>query len=90
MNPEIRPTILSSRVSALLQCSQLPTSDLLAGVDVLLFSAGSEHQLQGVVGLQVLGPDGLLRSLAVSESDRGKGVGQALVRYVEQYAASLQ
>lgn len=85
----MRPTAFNSRIGALLQHNDLPTSDLEAGAEVLLFVAGSAQQPLGVVGLQVFGAAALLRSLAVADSERGKGLGSALVRHAEQQAAAL-
>ncbi|HEY1181567.1 MAG TPA: arsenic resistance N-acetyltransferase ArsN2 [Rhodocyclaceae bacterium] len=89
MDFDIHPVPLSGRVRALLHRNQLPTSDIEAGDAVLLFSSVREQHLAGVVGLQVFGRLALLRSLAVSESERGRGLGGALVRYAEKHAASL-
>jgi amino-acid N-acetyltransferase len=42
-----------------------------------------------VVGLEVLGEVGLLRSLAVPQEDRGRGVGTQLTHKAEDYARTL-
>jgi amino-acid N-acetyltransferase len=73
MKPSIQPAVFSNSIGALLQSNYLPTSDIEAGTEVSLFSAGPEQQPSGVVGIQVFGSTALLRSLAVSESERGKG-----------------
>jgi amino-acid N-acetyltransferase len=85
----IQPTDFDSSIGARLQSNHLPTSDLETGTEVLLFVAGPTQQPSGVVGIQVFDSVALLRSLAVSESERGKGLGAALVHYAEQHAASL-
>ncbi|MEO4046966.1 arsenic resistance N-acetyltransferase ArsN2 [Pseudomonas sp. CAU 1711] len=85
----MRSTPFNSHIGALLQHNDLPTSDLEAGTEVLLFVAGSAQRPLGVVGLQVFGAAALLRSLAVAESERGKGLGSSLVRHAEQQAAAL-
>lgn len=83
------PTVFNPAIDALLQSNQLPVADLQTGTEVLLFVAGSTQQPSGVVGIQVFGTTALLRSLAVSESERSKGLGTALVHHAEHYAASL-
>ena len=50
--------------------------------------AKSKSVLVGVVGLEALGSAGLLRSVAVKESYRGKGLGRTLCEKMEGYAAS--
>ncbi len=80
-----RSTILS-----LLTSVGLPTSDLDDN-DFSLFYAGYDDQNvnpSGVIGMEVHGNDGLLRSLAVSPSVQGKGYGGALVSYLEHQAKS--
>ena len=89
MDVNIQSTIFNSNIGALLQNNHLPTSDIETGTEVLFFVAGSIQQPSGVVGIQVFGATALLRSLAVSESERGKGLATALVHYVEQHATSL-
>ena len=51
-------------------------------------AAKSKSVLVGVVGLEALGSAGLLRSVAVKESYRGKGLGRTLCEKMEGYAAS--
>ena len=45
-------------------------------------------QIVGSVGLEICGEFGLLRSLALSESLRGQGIGEQLVGQIEEYARS--
>jgi amino-acid N-acetyltransferase len=45
-------------------------------------------QIIGVIGLEVAQPYGLIRSLAVDESFRGRGVAKRLVQAIENYARS--
>ncbi|WP_216901671.1 arsenic resistance N-acetyltransferase ArsN2 [Synechococcus sp. CCY 9618] len=89
MNYSIQPAWFDGSIIALLQSNHLLTSDIEAGTEVSLFAAGSDQELSGVVGIQVFGPTALLRSLAVSETERGKGLGTALVRRAEEHAVSL-
>ena len=85
---DIQITDFNSSIGGLLQSNQLLISDIETGTKVLFFVVGSKQQPSGVVGIQVFGTTALLRSLAVSESERGKGLGSALVRHVEQHLAS--
>ena len=78
MKPSIQPASYGPGISSQLQPGKLPTSDLEEGVAVSLFVAGSTHNPCGVIGLEVYGPTALLRSLAVAESERGKGLGMRL------------
>lgn len=77
---------LNREIITLLQDNQLPTSDIENGTNLILFVAGSPLQPTGVVGIQVFGDVALLRSLVVSNVERGQGVGSALVQYAEQHA----
>ncbi len=45
--------------------------------------------LVGVIGLEPYGRVGLLRSLAVAETERGRGLGIELTRALEQHARDL-
>ncbi len=76
----------SAAVHAMLAANALPTSDL-PNLDMDLFlGIGQTDQPDGVIGLQVIGCDGLLRSLVVAERVRGQGSGQALVGGLEDLA----
>jgi amino-acid N-acetyltransferase len=87
MTHSIQPIELSPSVEALLSANHLPTSDLQNNSKVTLFGCAADSQLLGVVGLEMCGPSALLRSLAVPATERGNGLGAALVAYAEQYAA---
>lgn len=65
---------------------QLTTQDLSADTlkDFIVCRQG--NRIIGVVGLEITKHGALLRSLAVAESDRDRGVGGALVRSAERYA----
>ncbi|WP_083394371.1 GNAT family N-acetyltransferase, partial [Atopomonas hussainii] len=82
----IQATTFNCGIGELLQSNDLPVLDIETGTEVLLFVAGSAQQPSGVVGIQIFGTTALLRSLAVSASERGNGLGAALVQHVEQYA----
>lgn len=69
----------------LLQQADLPVDDLMDGA-TRLYGAHEGEALLGVVGLQDIGRDCLLRSLAVPTAQRGKQIGGQLVRHVETVA----
>jgi amino-acid N-acetyltransferase len=73
---------------ALLESLGLPVSDITDEDLEHFFFTGSDGSPMGLVGLEVHGTEALLRSLVVSETARGKGLGSVLVDHAEQYAAS--
>jgi amino-acid N-acetyltransferase len=76
-------------VIALLQAAGLPTSDLTEGhLSSFLFS-GSSADPNGIVGLEFLGSEALLRSLVVTPALRATGLGVALVNHAEAYARGV-
>jgi amino-acid N-acetyltransferase len=75
-----------SEVRALLEANGLPTSELSTGITLL--ATRDLSGLEGIVGLEVNGRFGLLRSLAVRSDRRGGGLGSALVAEVEGLAAT--
>ena len=75
-------------IAALLATADLP----LAGADEHLpdfFLAFREDLLVGTAGLERYGDTALLRSVAVASTERGQGLGQALVRQALAHATSL-
>jgi amino-acid N-acetyltransferase len=77
------------KIAALLAAADLP----LAGAEAHLsdfFLAFREDVLIGTAGLERYGDITLLRSVAVASTERGHGLGQALVQHVLAYAASLE
>ncbi|MCC5859573.1 MAG: GNAT family N-acetyltransferase [Ectothiorhodospiraceae bacterium] len=71
----------------LLSCG-LPVDDLRDSSDVSLFGLRHEGILSGVVGIQTRDDVGLLRSLAISDTRRGEGLGRKLVAHAEAWAAA--
>ena len=85
--PEIRQlgSAEEARLRTLLESSGLPVSDL-AEARPVLFGTVDDSGLVGVVGVEVHGHSGLLRSLAVRSDARGTGLGGALVDAAERFA----
>jgi amino-acid N-acetyltransferase len=71
---------------ALLEAAQLPTADLTDGHLDHFFYLGPSAAPTGLVGCEIHGNNGLLRSLVVTADNRGVGTGSALVEHVEAYA----
>ena len=75
-------------IAALLAASGLTHDDAALRLDRLTV-ARSGSRVVGVVGLEVHGGDGLVRSLAVAQDHRGKGVARRLYVSVLAEAARL-
>jgi amino-acid N-acetyltransferase len=92
--PAAVATICAARASdepairSLLDAAGLPSQDVRCGAQDLL-TAWDGAALVGVVGLERYGPDALLRSLAVAEAWRGRGLGDALCRRAIEVARGL-
>jgi amino-acid N-acetyltransferase len=71
----------------LLAACKLPGADLEDGHFEHFFGCGEQADPTGVVGVELHGKIGLLRSLAVDQTARRRGCGKRLVKQVEQYAA---
>ena len=72
----------------LLENCGLPTSDLdIKKFDNFLCLGTADNPL-GIIGIEIFDSVALLRSLAVSETARGKGHGKALVSAMENFAKS--
>ena len=78
---------LNEIVSLLAECG-LPVSDISSSQPPVFFGMRFEVGLSAVVGLEVFGSVGLLRSLAVAPAYRGRGLGVELVAFAERHAAS--
>jgi amino-acid N-acetyltransferase len=73
-------------VRRLLSASQLDCSDLTAEHLNHFFGSGTKEEPEGIVGLELFGNVGLLRSLAVVSSRQRAGLGSKLVAHAEEYA----
>jgi amino-acid N-acetyltransferase len=73
-------------VTRLLEAASLPTSDLSDEHMRDFFYAGPATAPIGIVGLQFVGCDALLRSLVVTPAHRTQGLGRRLVEHAEQHA----
>ncbi len=67
---------------------ELPVSDITATSPPQFFGIRDADSLVAVIGLEQFPAVGLLRSLAVAPSHRGRGLARVLVSHVEAYAAS--
>ncbi len=66
-----------SRLRAFLEAAGLPAADVASGAqEYLLLEDGDA--LVGTIGLEPIGPDALVRSLAVAPDRRGRGLGRRL------------
>jgi amino-acid N-acetyltransferase len=68
----------------LLEQNGLPTKDLSAATK--LFVLEESNEVVGTIALEHVEKDGLLRSLSVSSGKRKTGLGELLVRFIEDYA----
>ena len=75
-------------IKSLLRDCELPSDDIRATHLENFFVIKDSDQILGSVGLEICGEFGLLRSLALSESLRGQGIGTRLVKHIEEYARS--
>lgn len=71
----------------MLAAESLPVQDLDPGMLGKFLLAESGTRIDGLIGLQVVENDGLLRSLVVHSDARGCGLGETLVRALEAEAA---
>jgi amino-acid N-acetyltransferase len=71
---------------ALLAAASLPTKDLTERHCEDFFFVGPPDAPSGLVGLELFGDAALLRSLVVSDAQRGSGAGSALLAHAEQHA----
>ena len=79
-----------AQIKQLLAACDLPHEDIRSYLLRHFWVAGGIKSLTGVVGLEILGKEALLRSLAVAPRARGKGLGEQLIAKAEQHAQNLQ
>jgi len=72
--------------ASMLEANGLPADDLTDAHMRHYFYAGPANDPQGLVGVEILGIDALLRSLAVAAELRTTGLGCALVQRAEAHA----
>jgi amino-acid N-acetyltransferase len=77
-----------SAAVALLAAESLPVMDLTDAHLEHFFCTGPDGSPTALVGLEIYATDALLRSLVVVRDARTKGVGSAIVRHAEDYAAA--
>lgn len=76
-----------SAIRGLLESAELPFEDLSPELlERFLVARASGGAVVGVVGLEVFGRFGLLRSLVVHPAQRGSGLGALLVEHLERRA----
>jgi phosphinothricin acetyltransferase len=73
----------------LVQAVSLPPDGIAAALEHFWLARHDEH-LVGTVGLEIYGPDALLRSLAVAPAWQGHGVGLALTHTALSYLSTGQ
>jgi amino-acid N-acetyltransferase len=85
LNMNIVPASQNSFSSAieLLKQNNLPTEDITPGTQLFVVEDGNE--VIATVAVEYDYDDALLRSLSVSETKRGSGIGSELVSFIEDY-----
>lgn len=78
---------LNAEVEALLTEAALPVADLADCRSLSLLGVRDGGRLVGVVGVEVYGCVGMLRSLAIEPAHRHSGLGGGLVSATETWAA---
>jgi amino-acid N-acetyltransferase len=85
-DPETSPGQALDALRALLTAAGLPHADLTPQHLDHVLVLREDAALVGAVGLEVFGPDALLRSLVVAETHRGRGLGDRLTAAAEALA----
>lgn len=73
-------------IMALLDAAGLPTSGLVADESTILLVASDHEGVVGAAAVERYEGDGLLRSVVVADSLRGRGIGRRLVASAEASA----
>jgi len=84
----IEPLSAIEEVLPLLAECALPVADISALSPLHFFGFRDRGGLVAVVGLELYPPFGLLRSLAVAPTFRGRGLARELVAFAESFSAS--
>jgi amino-acid N-acetyltransferase len=84
----IEPLSSLDEIFPVLTGCDLPVADISASSPPQFFGFRVAGSVVAVIGLEQFQSVGLLRSLAVAPSYRGRGLAQELVSYVESFAAS--
>lgn len=84
----IEPLSSLDEIFPLLTGCNLPVADISVSSPPQFFGIRAAGSVIAVIGLEHFQAVGLLRSLAVSPSHRGRGLAQELVRFVESFAIS--
>jgi amino-acid N-acetyltransferase len=90
MKPVAASAADEPRIRQLLSSCGLPHEDITPEHFPHFLVLKKQNQIIGVVGLEVLRPLALLRSLAVGPSYRNQGLGSQLTQQAEKYADSLE
>jgi amino-acid N-acetyltransferase len=84
----IEPIASLDEIFSVLTGCNLPVADIAAASPPQFFGCRVAGAVVAVIGLEQFQSVGLLRSLAVTSSYRGRGLARRLVRYVESFAVS--
>lgn len=76
-------------VVQLLKAENLPTEDLQPDLPHFFVSA-DEGEIVGVIGLEIYGQNGLLRSMVVERNHRNRSIAKRLLSTLLNYAADKQ
>jgi amino-acid N-acetyltransferase len=79
---------LAAEVQQLLAACELPYQDITPAYLEHFLGERDGQALVGVIGLELCGDSALLRSLAVSEQYRGRGIGSTLLASAGRHARS--
>ena len=88
MSNSFGPVRHGPEVEQLLAQAGLPPTDPADIGNIQFFARWSQTSLIGVIGVEVYGSVGLLRSLTVASDSRGRGIGRQLVRQAEAWAVA--
>ena len=83
---KIEPIESLEQVKIILMSSDLPTEDIVSPSCVQFFGILEDTNLLAIIGLELYGNVGLLRSLAVLPTSQHSGLGNRLVKHAESVA----